>query len=119
MASTFVSQVFGAVDSADATTFSKFFSAQGRMVFANGEPMIGPAQIEAGVKGFFTTIKALRHTQVNEWTVGQDTIVELSVEYDRLDGATVAIPVVSIWHVDADGRIDDYRVFFDLTPVYA
>lgn len=119
MPSELVSQVFHAVDGADATAFSRFFSEHGRMVFANGEPMIGPDTIEAGVRGFFTTIKGLRHTLVNEWLVGQETIVELTVEYDRLDDKTVTIPVVSIWHVDPDGLIDDYRVYFDLAPVYA
>ncbi|MFI6029853.1 nuclear transport factor 2 family protein [Amycolatopsis magusensis] len=118
MTNEFVSQVFEAVDSGDAATFVGFFSEQGRMVFANGEPMIGPAQIEAGVQAFFGTIKALRHTVVREWSQGSDTIVELTVEYDRLDGGTVTIPAVTIWHVDTDRRIDDYRVYFDVAPIY-
>ena len=33
--------------------------------------------------------------------------------------ANGSIPVVSIWHTRADGLIDDYRVFFDVAPVYA
>lgn len=119
MASELVSRVFGTVDARDATTFSKFFTERGRMVFANGEPMFGAEQIEAGVRGFFGSIKALRHTVKNEWLIGAETIVELTVEYDRLDGETVTIPVVSIWQVDERDLIDDYRVFFDLTPVYA
>lgn len=31
----------------------------------------------------------------------------------------VDVPVVSVWHTDASGLIDDYRVFFDLAPVFA
>ncbi len=46
-------------------------------------------------------------------------MAELEVTYDRLDGSSTSIPVVSIWHTGPDGLIDDYRVFFDLTPVYA
>jgi hypothetical protein len=112
-------RVFAAVDASDAAAFAAFFADTDRLVFGNGEPMTGPGAITAGVAGFFTTIKGLRHEFVNEWGVGQDTVVELSVEYDRLDGQTVRIPVVSIWHVDSTGLIDDYRVYFDLAPVYA
>jgi hypothetical protein len=27
--------------------------------------------------------------------------------------------VVSIWRVDVDDRIEDYRVFYDVSPVFA
>ena len=61
----------------------------------------------------------MRHTVVNEWVVGSDTFCELSVSYDRLGGRTVTIPAVTMWHLDDEGRIDDYRVLLDLAPVYA
>jgi len=31
----------------------------------------------------------------------------------------VTIPCVTIFHVDAAGKIDAYRVYFDVTPIYA
>ncbi|MFI1705039.1 nuclear transport factor 2 family protein [Streptomyces griseoruber] len=115
----FTSRVFALVDSSDAAGFSRLFAPQGRLRFANNEPMTGPDAIESGVKGFFTTIKGLEHAVLQEWTDGADTIVELSVTYHRLDGGTVTVPVVSIWRLGESGLIDDYRVYFDLAPVYA
>ncbi|MDX2548861.1 nuclear transport factor 2 family protein [Streptomyces sp. WI04-05B] len=119
MASDLTSRVFALVDTTDAAGFSRLFAPQGRLRFANNEPMTGPEAIEAGVNGFFTTIKGLEHTVLHEWADGSDTIVELSVDYHRSDGGTVTVPVVSIWRVDESGLIDDYRVYFDLAPVYA
>ncbi|MEU9348530.1 nuclear transport factor 2 family protein [Streptomyces sp. NPDC048278] len=119
MSSGFTKNVFALVDSGDAAGFGRLFASCGRMRFANGEPMTGPEAIEAGVKNFFTTIKGLRHTVLREWADGADTIIELSVDYDRLDGRTVTIPVAVIWHVDDSGLFDDYRVYFDLAPVFA
>jgi ketosteroid isomerase-like protein len=119
MASEFTGRVFALVDAADAAGLSRVFTPRARLRFGNNEPITGPDAIEAGVKEFYSTIKGLRHTVVNEWVSGADTVVELSVDYDRLDGRTVTIPVVSIWRVDESGLIDDYRVFFDLAPVYA
>ncbi|WP_435283489.1 nuclear transport factor 2 family protein [Streptomyces koelreuteriae] len=119
MTSEFTCKVFALVDSADAAGFSRLFTPQGRLRFANNEPMTGPDAIEAGVKGFFSSIRGLHHTVVHEWINGADSIVELMVDYDRLDGSTVTLPVVSIWHVDESGLVDDYRVYFDLGPVFA
>lgn len=119
MPAEFTARVFSLVDSADAAGFSRLFSARGRLRFANGEPMTGPAAIEAGVGRFFGTLKGIRHTVVKEWVAGADCVTELTVAYDRLDGGTVTIPVVSIWHLDESGLIDDYRVYFDLAPVFA
>lgn len=119
MASENVSRVFHIVDSRDAAGFGRLFAAGGRMVFGNAEPMYGPERITEGVGEFFATIKGLRHAVRNEWTAGPDTIIELAVTYDRLDGKTVTLPAVTLWHVTGDGLIDDYRVYIDLAPVYA
>ena len=111
-------EIFAIVDLLDSSGFAELFTDDGRLVFGNGEPMIGPDEIASGTAAFFATIAGLRHTIVNEWIIGSTTIVELNVAYHRLDGGTVRIPVVSIWHQTSQGLIDDYRVFFDLTPVY-
>ena len=89
------------------------------MRFGNGEPMTGPEEIEAGVAGFFATIKGLRHTVVREWYAGDDTIIEETVDYHRLSGDTVTVPAVTMFHVDETGLIDDFRVYFDLAPLFA
>jgi len=115
----FAREVFRRVDGFNPADFAELFASDGKLVFANGDPMTGPAAVEAGVSGFFGTIKGIRHEIVSEWHQQGDTVLELAVTYDRLDGKQVTIPVVTIWHRRDDGLIDDYRVFFDLAPVYA
>jgi len=115
----FVREVFRRVDNFDPAAFAELFSPDGKIVFGNGEPMVGPGSIEAGVRGFFITIKGLRHRIANEWHQQGDSVIELDVTYDRLDGKQVTIPAVTIFHRRDDGLIDDYRVLFDLAPVYA
>jgi ketosteroid isomerase-like protein len=119
MSSEFTQKVFAMVDAGDAAGFAALFGPRGHLVFGNAEPIIGPAAIVDGVKRFFTTIKGLHHTVVHEWTIQHETVVELEVTYERLDGRSVTLPVVSIWHTADGGRIESYRVFFDLAPVYA
>ena len=111
--------IFATVDSMDVPTITALFAEDGQVVFGNSEPMVGIAEISAGVTAFYGTIAGLRHEIVNDWNVGDDTIVELKVTYDRVDGQQVTIPCVTIFHTDAAGKIDAYRVYFDVAPIYA
>jgi ketosteroid isomerase-like protein len=111
--------VFAMTDAMDISAVVALFATDARVVFGNGQPMVGVDEIRAGTTAFYDTIAGLHHAIVNEWNFGNDTIVELKVTYDRKDGQHVTIPCVTIFHTDAAGKIDDYRVYFDVAPVYA
>lgn len=115
----FIRDVFARVDSFDPARFAEIFAAEGTMVFANGDPMVGPAAVEQGVGGFFSTINGLSHRLLAEWHDGGASVAQLETTYDRQDGKQVTVPVVSIIRRRDDGLVDDYRVFFDIAPVYA
>jgi hypothetical protein len=111
-------RVFQTVDTMRLDSIAALYAEDARMVFGNAEPLVGREAITAGIQGFFSTINSLQHQIVNDWHIGADTIAETEVTYRRLDDKNVTVPVVSIWHTRDDGLITDYRVFFDLTPVY-
>ncbi len=111
--------LFAVVDAMDVATVASLFAEDGRVVFGNGQPLVGIEEIRTGITAFFGTIAGQHHEVVKEWNVGDDTIVELKVTYDRNDGQQVTIPCVTIFHADGAGKIDDYRVYFDPAPVHA
>jgi ketosteroid isomerase-like protein len=111
--------LFATVDSMDVAAIASLFAADSRVVFGNGQPLVGIDEIRAGITVFYDTIAGLRHEIVNEWNVGDDAIVEFNVSYDRKDGQQVTIPCVTIFHTDAAGKIENYRVYFDAAPIYA
>jgi ketosteroid isomerase-like protein len=111
--------VFAVIDAMDVATLGSLFAEDGRVTFANSAPLVGVEEIRTGTTLFFETIAGLHHTIVNEWNVDGETIVELKVTYDRKDGQQVTIPCVTIFDSDDDGKIDDYRVYFDVAPIYA
>jgi hypothetical protein len=111
-------RIFAAVDTMKPDALTEFITEDARVVFGNADPLVGREAITAGLQAFYSTIKGLRHRIINQWYVGANTVVETEVTYHRLDDRSVGVPVVSIWHAREDGLIDDYRVFFDLTPVY-
>jgi hypothetical protein len=112
-------EVFRIVDAMDTAAFADLFSEDGSATFGNAEPMVGPAAIRAGIGGFFGTIAGLRHRVVRTWQVRADTVAETVVTYRRLDGGEVSVPAVTIWHTTPEDRIDDYRIYVDLAPLYA
>jgi hypothetical protein len=110
---------FATVDTMDVAGIAPLFTDHGRVVFGNSQPMVGIDEIRTGITGFFATIAGLRHEIVNEWNVGDDAIFELKVTYERKDGQQVTIPCVTIFHTDDADKIDDYRVYFDVAPIYS
>jgi ketosteroid isomerase-like protein len=111
--------LFATVDTRDVATIAALFAEDARVVFGNSQPMVGIAEIRSGITAFFATIAGQHHEVVNEWNVGNDTIVEFEVTYNRKDGQRVTIPCVTIFHTDPAGKIDNYRVYFDVAPIYA
>jgi ketosteroid isomerase-like protein len=111
--------LFAVVDAMNVATVVPLFAEDGRVVFGNGQPLVGIDEIRTGITAFFDTIAGQHHEVVKEWNVGDDTVAELKVTYDRKDGQQVTIPCVTIFHTDGAGKIDDYRVYFDAAPIYA
>lgn len=115
----FTEYVFAIVDKRDAQGFAALFAPEGRFVFGNADPIVGPAGIAAAVEGFFAGIRGLRHEVRNRWEDGADTVAELTVEYDRTDDRCVRVPAVTIFARDDAGLITDYRIYVDLAPLFA
>jgi ketosteroid isomerase-like protein len=112
------SELLRDIDSMDAKAFASHLSENCVLRYANNDEVVGRDAIEQAIAGFFGTIKGLEHRVVNEWAVGDATILQFEVTYTRHDGGQVPVPAVTIFR-RGDDLIDDYRVFIDLTPVYA
>lgn len=106
------------IDSMNASAFASHLSEHCVLRYANNEEVVGRDAIEQAIAAFYGTIKALRHEPVAEWTVDDTTIIQFECTYTRHDARQVTVPAVSIFRRGED-LIDDYRIFVDLTPVYA
>lgn len=117
-ATTSTTELIRDIDSMDAKAFASHLSENCVLRYANNPEVIGRDAIEESIAGFFTTIKALEHHLLEEWHAGDATILQFECTYARHDGGEVTVPAVTIFRRGADA-IEDYRVFIDLTPVYA
>ena len=110
--------LFEDIDSMQPERFAAHLADGVRMRFGNADPVTGRDAVEAVWAGFCTSVSGVRHDVVEQWDEGFATIVEADVTYTRHDGSTVTVPVVTIYRSSGE-RIDDYRVFIDLAPVFA
>jgi len=118
-----VADLFRAVDALNATAFAERFAEDGTFRFGNAPAVVGRRQIEESVAGFFSTIGGLKHEIVGVWSGawegGAVTSVETTVTYQRKDATvTDALPVTSTLRMRGD-LIADFRVFADISPVFA
>lgn len=113
-----IKRYYETVDSMDLDAFKGMHSDGARVFFANFPPAEGPDQIAGAIGQFWSTIGGLKHTFVNRWDHANETILEVAVDYTRLDGSHVVLPCVSIVKPEGD-KVGELRVFIDVAPIYA
>jgi len=110
--------LFADIDTMVPDAFARHLAENVTMRFGNAPAMRGRAACRKAWADFCGLVDGVHHEVVNQWTVGDTTIAETAVTYTRRDGARVTVPVVTIYRAGGE-LIDEYRVFLDLTPVFA
>ncbi len=114
--------MFATVDRMDPDDVANCFTEDGSFRFGNAEPVVGRSAIREGLGVFFSTIDGLRHDikgiLSGKWEQGEVYSVEAEVAYTRKDGSEVKLPVMSVLRMKGD-LVEDWRVFVDISPVYA
>jgi ketosteroid isomerase-like protein len=115
---TLIRTYYDIVDQMDLAKFKAMHSDDCKVYFANYPAAVGPEAIAGNIGYFWSTIKGLSHKFVNRWDNPNETILEVAVDYTRLDGKHVVLPCVSIVKPSGD-KIGELRVFIDVAPIYA
>jgi len=113
-----LAQVFADIDAFNPDKFVANLTPDAVFRFANADPVTGRAAVKEAVAGFFATIDGLTHHLRNVWEFGDTAIVQADVEYRRKDGKTVTVPNADILTYDGD-LVRDWRIYIDITPIYA
>jgi ketosteroid isomerase-like protein len=115
-------RMFASVDRMDPDEVASYFTEDGSVRFGNAEPVVGRSAIREALAAFFSTIDGLRHDITGiwsgKWEQGEVYSVEAEATYTRKDGSEVKLPVTSTLRMKGD-LVQDWRVFMDISPVYA
>ncbi len=112
-------EAFQVIDRKDAKSFAKFISPNGVMRFGNGPLMQGREQIETSVAGFFDSLQGLSHTLYRSWSADDAQCLQGLVKYTRKDGKVFEIPFTDVFVMGADGQVQEWLVYSDMTPLFS
>jgi ketosteroid isomerase-like protein len=113
-----VNEIFADIDSMIADKFLAHLTEDVVFRFGNGDPVVGHTAVREAVNGFWTTINGMHHHLVKSYDVGDTTIAQLDVEYERLDGKSVTVPNADVLIFEGD-RVKNWQIYIDLAPVFA
>lgn len=113
-----VRAAFADIDAMEVDSFVARLSEGVVFQFGNAESVVGRSAVRTYVAQFFSTIEGLSHDIENIWDVGNTTVVQMIVEYLRIDGRAVSAPAANILTYEGD-LAREWRVYVDVTPLYA
>lgn len=111
-------EFYAGVDAMDASIFDRFCTEDTTLRMANHPLAEGRDAVREGLEHFWSTIAGMRHTFGQVLQVGDNAILEAVVEYTRLDGRIVSIPVATAIG-RRGGRIASQRIYIDLAPLHS
>jgi ketosteroid isomerase-like protein len=114
---TWYEEFYAGLDAKDSSVVDRLCTPDTTFRMANHDIDKGRDAVRAGSEHFFTMIGGMRHRFVKVVEQGDSAYLEAIVDYTRLDGSQVSIPVSTA--IDRrDGLIAAQRVYIDLAPLF-
>jgi ketosteroid isomerase-like protein len=116
--STWVQELFRAIDSRDAAGFAAFLTEDVLFRYGSQAPMSGRDRVQAHVADFFSSLVGLRHEVLGTWwdEPSHTCVVQGEVAYSLKDGRRVNLPFVNLMELREE-RIQRYLIYADPTPL--
>ncbi len=115
-----VDALFASIDAMDAEAFASVFTDGGRFVYGAQMDVEGRSAVIQAVAGFFGTLRSLSHSNIRTWAADDGSVqfVAGDVHYVLPNGNTADVAFLNLLRFE-EGRVSDYRVFTDPTPLFA
>jgi ketosteroid isomerase-like protein len=110
--------IFAAFDAKDVSALAALMTEDVRLQLGNANVVKGRVEFVEALETFFVSVAGVRHAVTEVWSDRDVVIAELRVRYVRLDGTEVTLPCCNVFRL-RNGAVADYRVYMDITPVYA
>ena len=110
-------KLFNAIDTTDVDGFMTWLTDDCSFIYGSNEPVRGAEAVRAMVDGFLSSFDAVKHEVDSSWEADGAAITEGTVTYTKDDGGSTKLPFCNVFHLADDGRIREYRVYIDPTPL--
>ena len=113
----FILDMYKAIDAKSSVGMCEFLSADAIFRFANMPAVVGKTNIIAFLDGFFTSIKAIKHTGLESWNDENAWFVTGIVTYTRHDDSILTAPFGVLLKMNGN-LVKDYQIFVDASELY-
>ena len=113
-----IAGLYASIDAFDVDTFLTFLTPDAKFTLGNFPTAHGHAEIREAFSGFAATLTSLRHEIVEIWQTPGACIVEQRVSYGDAWQRIHVLPCTNVMRLE-DNAISDYRVFVDISPLFA
>ena len=113
----FILQMYNAIDAKSSTGMCNFLTDDAIFKFANMPAVEGKANIISFLDGFFQSIKAISHTNIETWNSGDVWFVTGNVAYTRHNDSVLKVPFSVLLRMRAS-LIKEFQIFVDASELY-
>lgn len=110
--------LFRSIDDQDMESFASILTEDVLFRYGNAPPVQGKSAVVDVVRGFFASIRALRHDIVEAWSLPGVLVCHGVVTYTRHDGSHLTVPFANIMKTDGE-QIREYLIFVDASDLYS
>ncbi len=110
-------RLFRAIDTFDTETLLSFLSDEAVFRFGNMPPVVGKDNIRPFLEGFFQSIKAIKHDQIEVWDQNEVKLMNGRVTYTRHDDSQLTVFFANTFKMQGT-RIREYLIFVDTSQLY-
>lgn len=113
----FIVEMYKAIDAKDGAGMCGYVTDDCTFKFANLPAVEGKSNILAFLDGFFQSIKAIKHTNLEYWNSGNNCFVTGLVTYTRHNDTTLPVNFAVHLRMKED-LIKDYLIYVDASELY-
>jgi len=113
----YIPEMYKTVDAMDTPGFVNLFADDGIFRWANMAPVVGKSDITAFLTGFFQSIKAISHTDLEYWEVPGVRFATGYVNYTRHNDSLLRVPFSVILKFEGV-LINEFLIFVDTSELY-
>ena len=100
----------------DIPRFLGFFTDGTTFRMANNEPVVGVDAIQGFLTDYLKPVLGTSHEIHRTWQAGDTVVLHVTVTYRLTGGRRATLPAMTQMRL-ADGKLTEYLIFMDPTPV--
>ena len=116
---TAVRQMFDRIDQMDVPGLLGHLAPDVVFQFGSNAEVVGWERVGEIVRGVFAGLRSIEHEFLDQLEFDDVTVLQLVTTYGLPDGRSKSLPAAVIVRQRPDGLIADYRIYQDVSPLWA